>query len=377
MKGLGYDTVEGCPGFFYHRQLDVEVTVYVDDFILIAPQKIENQIWAELEKHMTFKDPPEILGRYLGIYHRFKSLPDGTQEMITEARDYVLDACQTFMKEAQVTTLPWVPTPSIEDKFEPALAKKGVFAGSAASHLMKLLYVARLVRGDFLVATTFLSRRIHFWSLNEDRRLKRLFAYAYHHLSESLAHQLHPSDRAAAFLDYSPDAELGGDPYSTKASGGFWLELSSPCGKRKWPICYSTKKAGHTSGSTADSETWSLVGAGDSGLKREVIPLVAQLEATLNRPVKLVCKEDNTACIAAIKRGYSTALRYLKRHSNCSLGFVNEVFFPDKNEGTPRYWAQLAYWESGLHKGDWMTKELNPSAFEKAKRLAGFRELPA
>ena len=58
----------------------------------------------------------------------------------------------------------------------------------------------RLVRGDFLVATTFLARRIHFWSLNEDRRLKRLFAYAYHHLSESLAHQLHPSDRAAAFL---------------------------------------------------------------------------------------------------------------------------------------------------------------------------------
>ena len=121
--------------------------------------------------------------------------------MITEARDYVLDACQDFMKEAGVTTLPWVPTPSVEDKFEPALAKKGIFAGSAASHLMKLLYVARLVHGDFLVATTFLARRIHFWSLNEDRRLKRLFAYAYHHLSESLAHQFHPSDRAAAFLD--------------------------------------------------------------------------------------------------------------------------------------------------------------------------------
>ena len=34
------------------------------------------------------------------------------------------------------------------------------------------------------------------------------------------------------------------------------------------------------------------------------------------------------------------------------------------------------YWESGLHKGDWMTKELNPASFEKAKRLAGFRELP-
>ena len=198
-------------------------------------------------------------------------------------------------------------------------------------------------------------------------------AYAFHHCEEALVHQLHPKDLERAFLDYSPDAELGGDPYSTKASGGFWLEISSPFGTRKWPVCYATKKAGHSSGSTADSETWSLVGANDTGLKREVIPILAQLEVTLRRPVKLVCKEDNTQCIAAIKRGYSTALRYLKRHRNCSLGFTNEVFFPDRNEGSPKYWSQITYWESKLHKGDWMTKELSPSPFEKAKRLAGFR----
>ena len=202
-------------------------------------------------------------------------------------------------------------------------------------------------------------------------------SYVHHHVIEALVHQLHPDDRNGAFLDYSPDAELGGDPYSTNASGGFWLEISSPCGKRKWPVCYAIKKAGHSSGSTADSETWSLVGANDSGLKREVIPLLAQLEVTLRRPVKLVCKEDNTACIAAVKRGYSTALRYLKRHANLSLGFVNEVFYPDKNSGKSRYWAQLAYWESKAHKGDWMTKELAPSCFEKAKRLAGYAELPS
>ena len=103
-----------------------------------------------------------------------------------------------------------------------------------------------------------------------------------------------------------------------------------------------------------------------------MIPVLAQLEVSLQRPVKLICKEDNTACIAAIKRGYSVALRYLKRHTNCSLGFANEVFFPDLNEGSPRYWAQINYWESKLHKGDWMTKELSPAAFERAKRLAGY-----
>ena len=127
------------------------------------------------------------------------------------------------------------------------------------------------------MTTTFLARRIHYWSANEDRRLKRLMSYVWHHLDEMLVHEIHPDDLSSAFLDYSPDAELGGDPYTTKACGGFWLELSSPCGRRKWPICYSTKKAGHSSGSTADSETWSLVGAHDSGLKREIIPILAQL----------------------------------------------------------------------------------------------------
>ena len=55
-----------------------------------------------------------------------------------------------------------------------------------------------------------------------------------------------------------------------------------------------------------------------------------------------------------------------------SLGFAHEVFFPDLNEGSPRYWSQITYWESKLHKGDWMTEELSTSSYEKAKRLAGF-----
>ena len=209
------------------------------------------------------------------------------------------------MKEAGVLKLPWVPSPTIDDRFDQESAKKGALADNAASHLMKLLYIARLCRGDILVTTTFLARRISRWSINEDRRLRRLMSYVFHHADWGLMHQLHPDDLKHAFLDYSPDAELGGDVYSTKASGGFWLELSSPDGKRKWPICYSCKKAGHTSGSTADSETWSLVGANDCGLKREIIPLLHQAEVTLKRAVKLVGKEDNTACIAAIKRGYS------------------------------------------------------------------------
>ena len=95
-------------------------------------------------------------------------------------------------------------------------------------------------------------------------------------------------------------------------------------------------------------------------MKRDVIPILHQLEVTLGRPVKLVGKEDNTATIAAVKRGYSPALKYLPRHAQVSLGFCHEVFHPDREDQVaPKYLSELTYWESKSHKGDWMTKELH------------------
>ena len=121
-----------------------------------------------------------------------------------------------------------------------------------------------------------------------------------------------------------------------------------------------------------------MVGANDSGLKREVIPVLDQLERNLGRMVELVGQEDNTQCIAAIKRGYSPSLRYLKRHCRTSLGFSNEVFYgKDETTGKPLYRARLEYTETltSKQKGDWMTKGLDKTAFENARWQAGYRRL--
>ena len=158
-------------------------------------------MWAALEKQISFQDPPEILNRHLGVYHRFKTLPDGTLQMTMEAKDYILDAVKTYREKCKILSLPWVLSPSIENKFEPSLAKSGAQSKTAASHLMNFLYVARLVRGNFLVTVTFLARRIHYWSLNEDKRLRRLMAYGFHHCSEARGHRLHPKDLDRAFLE--------------------------------------------------------------------------------------------------------------------------------------------------------------------------------
>ena len=49
------------------------------------------------------------------------------------------------------------------------------------------------------------------------------------------------------------------------------------------------------------------------------------------------------------------------------------MFHPDfDDDAAPKYIAELGYWESKSHKGDWMTKELSPNDFTYALRLAGF-----
>ena len=85
-------------------------------------------------------------------------------------------------------------------------------ADSALSHLMKIMYISRLCHGDVVTTTGFLARRVHWWSLNDDRRLHRLMSYIHHHTELCLWHQPHPKGLSEAFLDFSPDAELGGDP---------------------------------------------------------------------------------------------------------------------------------------------------------------------
>jgi hypothetical protein len=211
------------------------------------------------------------------------------------------------------------------------------------------------------------------WYVDEDRRLERLMSYIFHHAGLKQYYSLHPDDYKTAVLVFSPDAELGGDLSSTKSTYGMWLALESADGKRSWPIAWYCKKAGHTSGSTADAEVYALVGSNDLGLKREVIPALEQLERSLNREVELIGKEDNTQCISAIKRGYSPSLRYLGRHCRTGLGFCHEVFYPDLDDGEAKYKARLEYCPSAEQRGDWMTKALDRKAFLSARERAGIR----
>lgn len=374
MKKLGYTKSSTSPGVFFNPITNAEVNVYVDDFVLFCSPNMIETLWNELDREIKFKDPHVELDRYLGVYFEREVLSDGTIQVSCNMKSYLLDAVNTYMKESGVSSLPYVATPYLDEVFtdDPGLLIQGKFESTCASHLMKLLFSARMVRADIIVATTLLARRVSKWFTDEDRRLHRLMCYVFHHANLKLIHQIHPKDLMSLQLIYSPDAELGGDLSTTKATYGMWLELTSADESRSWPLAWFCRKSGHSPGSTADIESVALVGAHDTGLKREVIPILEHCETSLQRSVKLLTYEDNTQAISFIRKGYSPALRYLQRHTRQSLGFVSECFFPDKDSGEVRYDSELRYQVTKLHKGDWMTKALPRAEFQSSRQRAGF-----
>eukprot|EP00972_Heterocapsa_arctica_P018448 2724750-Heterocapsa_arctica.AAC.1 len=70
--------------------------------------------------------------------------------------------------------------------------------------------------------------------------------------------------------------------------------------------------------------------------------------------------EDNTQCIAAVKKAYSAAIRHLHCTERIALGVAHEQFFGDNCN------FKLKYLESECQKGDVFTKKLKLAPFEIA-----------
>jgi hypothetical protein len=331
------------------------LAVYVDDLLMTAPPSQERTLWKALEARVNFDDEPAELAKFLGAHHKLSTAAGVTTGRV-QMREFLLDAVDRFKEESGEKSLSGARTPYLPENFSPKGGEDpGVFAKSCSSHLMKLLFAARLARPDILVAINRLASKVTSWNLSHDRALRRLMQYVQQSVDLELVSQLSSEDLQTAVLVMSPDSDLASDLESTKSTSGLWLELRSEDGKRCWPLAWRSKRQGSTASSTCEAEMIALATA----LKAEVLPMMELLEAALGRPIKLVCLEDNTQCIQAAETGYSAALRHLPRTERISLGVVHEIFSDSSRH-------KLTYQETSLHKGDMFTKRLEPCAFEHA-----------
>ena len=97
-----------------------------------------------LDDVIEFKDPAVPVERFLGIYHKTTKPSNGTVQMTSSAREYLQDAFKECPKESDKSSLAYVPSLRIDDRFDKDSASLGKFASTAASHLMRLLYCPTL-----------------------------------------------------------------------------------------------------------------------------------------------------------------------------------------------------------------------------------------
>ena len=91
---------------------------------------------------------------------------------------FLLDAVARYTAETGEKSLSAARTPYVPENFNPkGGGEPGVLAKSCSSHLMELLFAARLAWPDLVVAIKRLASKVTSWNRSHDRALRRLMQY--------------------------------------------------------------------------------------------------------------------------------------------------------------------------------------------------------
>jgi hypothetical protein len=85
------------------------------------------------------------------------------------------------------------------------------------------------------------------------------------------------------------------------------------------------------------------------------------LEAALGHPIPAILKEDNSAALIACNKGYSLAMRGLRRMQRVSIGYIHDVINTPASASTGGVVMEKA--PTATHKGDMFTKPLDANKF--------------
>ena len=100
----------------------------------------------------------------------------------------------------------------------------------------------------------------------------------------------------------------------------------------------------------------------------ELIPAQELIQEILKKPVTAILKEDNAACIIAVRKGYSPTMRHMRRQHKVSISHLRETIEHDPSDGVRgRIMVEKA--SSEEHRGDLFTKELDVPKYLNALRM--------
>ena len=99
---LGWRKVAGWNGVFVHVDMSV-ICLYVDDFMMVATDDLERRHWAEIGKHIVFKEEAAPLARYLGANYNIDEFslkqPDRARRIRVSMTNHLLALVARFQDD--------------------------------------------------------------------------------------------------------------------------------------------------------------------------------------------------------------------------------------------------------------------------------------
>eukprot|EP00959_Pyramimonas_sp_CCMP1952_P117140 2448485-Pyramimonas_sp.AAC.1 len=142
----------------------------------------------------------------------------------------------------------------------------GTLGPSAASVLMKILYLARVCRPDLFHGVCMLAREITKWNRVCDRRLHRLVSYLHQHRGHSLEGFIGDDPRDLTLVQYT-DASFADCSQTSRSTTGGYIALVGP--RSFFPLNFICKNQTWVSHSSTESEIVAL----DTCLRTESLPM--------------------------------------------------------------------------------------------------------
>jgi hypothetical protein len=342
------------------RRSHLIFTAYVDDMVMGGKSRHQQLQWKLLRQHIQAEDP-QPLDRMLGVKFSTERKAKGGFTIAQSMEQYTLQACEKYVALCNNVNLPRVDTPmvdisvsAVDDDDQP-----GKLTDNAASLLMTVLFLARMVRADCLYTVNVLARDVTRWHRRHDRALHRLFCYLKHTAKLQLIYEVGCGVRETEMLvlEAYPDADHGGCPSTARSTSGGALKATSLMTTAT--LCWHSKRQTCTSHSTAESEIVSL----DKMLRDIAVPAQQFWSFACGRLVTVKVHEDNQAAIRIIQSGYSLAMRHLQKTHRINLAVVSEII---RTAG-----FELHYIESSEQVGDFLTKPLDKVKLQAALLMVG------
>ena len=352
---LGGRELEGMPSVYFFEREGLILCVYVDDLTLSGRIEVHSAFWSVLSKRVEL-EPYAPLTRVLGRTHR-PVWYNGIPALSLDTADFSKQRVELYVSISG-RDVKLASTPHLDESTLPICdgESRGQLASSAARIIMKCLWLARLARPDLMVAVTSLASKVASWSPNDDRRCARLIGYiaATPDYSPVMYINNQPSElRLALYVD----SDFGGCIHTARSTSGYVLviEGDNSCAILSW----SSKRQKVVSRSSTEAEFVSL----SSALFSDAIPML-EVWQTLIPDIKLVCFEDNEACIAIVRKGFSAKLKHLMKTHRINVASTCEIVNGNDD-------IMLTYVNTAEQRGDPLTTALAVQKWGAALKLLG------